>query len=250
MNLWLRFGQRIGLLRSVFIYYGIPLRRRRLSRFYAQFIRPGDLCFDIGSHVGSRLWAWSKLGARIVAVEPQPQCMRLLRHWYGNQSHITLIQQAVGPKPGTGTLFVSPRSPTVTTLSAAWIETVKRDNTFNSVRWEYTLPVTVTTLDTLIARFGLPSFCKIDVEGYELEVLQGLSQPLRALSFEYISVCLEAVRASIAYLAKLGTYEFNWSVGESQHLRSKVWLSAEQLGEQLDTIVRNSRSGDIYARLR
>ena len=92
----IRFVHRLGLWRSVLMYHAIPLRRRRLTRFYAQFIRPGDLCFDIGAHVGSRLRAWTPLGARILAVEPQPECMALLRRWYGDLAHITLIEQAVG----------------------------------------------------------------------------------------------------------------------------------------------------------
>ena len=68
MNIRTRFARGAGLLRSVLMYHGIPFRRRRLTQFYAQFIQPGDLCFDIGAHVGSRLRAWTPLGARIVAV--------------------------------------------------------------------------------------------------------------------------------------------------------------------------------------
>jgi hypothetical protein len=45
--------------------------------------------------------------------------------------------------------------------------------------------VEVTTLDALIAKYGIPAFCKIGVEGFEAEVLKGLSQPLRMLSLEY-----------------------------------------------------------------
>lgn len=232
------------------MYHGIPFRRRRLTRFYARFIRPGDLCFDIGAHVGSRLRAWTPLGARIVAVEPQPECMNLLRRWYGDRSHITLIEQAVGAAPGAADLLVSSRTPTVTTLSPDWIEAVRRDRAFEKVRWDYRLPVTVTTLDRLIAEQGLPAFCKIDVEGYELEVLRGLSQPIPALSFEYVPACLEAARGCVAYLAELGPYEFNWSVGEAQRLRSSGWLDAGQLLERLDGIAPAGKSGDIYARLR
>jgi len=103
--------QWLGLLRSVLIYHGIPFRRRRLTQFYARFIRPGDLCFDIGahvgsrlraSHVGSRLRAWLPLDARIVAVEPQPSCMALLRRWFSRDGRVTLIEQAVGACSGSG----------------------------------------------------------------------------------------------------------------------------------------------------
>lgn len=250
MSIWSHFERKIGLLRSVLMYHGIPLRRRRLTQFYAQFIGPGDLCFDIGAHVGSRLRAWTPLGARIVALEPQPDCMALLRRWFGNQVHITLIEQAVGAAPGVAELLVSPRTPTVTTLSPIWIAAVRQERGFMAVRWDTRIPVTVTTLDALIARYGVPAFCKIDVEGFEWEVLQGLSQPIPALSFEYLPFCLDTARSCVNFLAALGPYVFNWSVGEAQYLRSVNWLTATDLLEQLDVQARTGQSGDIYARLR
>lgn len=242
--------QRLGLVRSVLMYHGIPFRRRRLTRFYAQFIRPGDLCFDIGAHVGSRLRAWLPLGARIVAVEPQPNCMALLRRWFGGDGRVVLIDQAVGACPGTADLLVSPRTPTVTTLSRDWIAAVGRDRAFAGVRWGERLPVTVTTLDELIDRHGLPAFCKIDVEGYELEVLKGLSRPIPALSFEYLSICLDRARDCVMRVTGLGHYEFNWSVGESHRLRSADWLDADRMLARIETLGAAGGSGDIYARLR
>ena len=247
---FLHIGQRLGLLRSVLIYHGIPFRRRRLTRFYAQFIRPGDLCFDIGAHVGSRLRAWSPLDVRIVAVEPQSNCMALLRRWFGHNAAIILVEQAVGARPGVAELLVSPRTPTVTTLSRDWIAAVGGDRSFAGVRWEGRQPVAVTTLDTLIARHGLPVFCKIDVEGYELEVLRGLSQPIPALSFEYLSVCLDQARACVARLAALGEYRFNWSVGESHQLQSVDWLDPDRMLARIESLGAAGGSGDIYARLR
>jgi len=104
-------------------------------------------------------------------------------------------------------------------------------------------------LDQLIAEHGLPAFCKIDVEGYELEVLKGLSQPIPALSFEYVPACLELARDCVTYLARLGPYRFNGSVGEAQRLRSEEWLDAAPLLEWLAAVARTGRSGDIYARL-
>jgi FkbM family methyltransferase len=250
MNPWFRFEQRLGLLRSVLMYHGIPFRRRHLTRFYARFIRPGDLCFDVGAHVGSRLRAWLPLGARIVAVEPQPACMALLRRWFGGDARIALIEQAVGARVGTAELWVSPRTPTVTTLSRDWIAAVGQDRDFARVRWDERLSVTVTTLDELIARHGLPAFCKIDVEGYELEVLQGLSQPIPALSFEYLSICLDRARDCVMRLAELGDYEFNGSSGESHRLWSDDWLDADRVLARFGDLGSAGGSGDVYARLR
>lgn len=249
MSAWRSLARQSGLLRSVLIYHAIPWRRRQLTRFYAQFIKPGDLCFDIGAHVGSRLRAWRPLDARIVAVEPQPACMALLRRWFGQQSQIVFVEQAVGAAPGVAELQISSRTPTVTTLSPTWIAAVQRQRGFIAVRWDQRVPVTVTTLDALIACYGLPAFCKIDVEGYELETLQGLSQAIPALSFEYLPSRLETARDCVARLSKLGAYQFNWSVGEAQRLRSDHWLDAEAMRAQIARFTAAEDSGDIYARL-
>lgn len=230
------------------MYYGDPFKLWRMGRFYAQFIRPGDLCFDLGAHVGNRVWAWSRLGARVVAVEPQPACLNLLRRWYGRRRNVTLLEVAVGAQAGRAPLWVSAATPTVTTLSRGWIETVQQEESFAGVRWEEHVEVDVTTLDALIARFGVPAFCKIDVEGYELEVLRGLSQPLPALSFEYLPAARAAAVACVERLAELGDYRFNWSAGERHRWQAAAWVDAGQMVAFLRALRSKDRSGDIYAR--
>lgn len=236
-----------GLARSLVIYYGKPFHIRRLSRFYTSWVTPDDLCFDIGAHVGNRLQAWRRLGARVVAVEPQPLFMRWLRRCYGTDPNVMLVEQAVGAEPGQGTLLISRRTPTVTTLSAGWAGAVQRAASFQSVRWETGAPVAVTTLDGLIARFGRPAFCKIDIEGYELEALKGLSQPLRALSFEYVPATVEIALGCLDRLANLGDYRFNLTVGESLRLHGERWLLREEMAARLQELGAEERSGDIYA---
>ncbi len=245
-----RWGLRrsVGLLRWIRMHYGNPLRNRALARFYAQFVSPGDLCFDIGAHVGNRLWAWSRLGARIVALEPQPHCMRLLRRYYGHHPRIALVEEAVGSAPGTQILFVSERTPTVSTLSPDWMASVRAAPGFAKVRWDYGVPVRVTTLDTLIARYGIPAFCKIDVEGAELDVLRGLSYPLKALSFEYIAATVDVALACIKRLGELGRYEYNWLPSEPQRLWSSAWAGPVQMTDLLRRMPVGGRSGDVYAR--
>lgn len=237
--------QTIGLLRSLFIYYN-PWRYGRLAPFYASLVQPGDLCFDIGAHVGNHLAAWLSLGARVVAVEPQPLFMRWLRWRYGRFSQVVLVEQAVGAEENKQPLFISPRTPTVTTLPHAWITAVQQDASFQGVEWQTAVSVPVTTLESLITRYGEPTFCKIDVEGYELEVLKGLSRPLQALSFEYMPAAIHLAIACVARLEDLGEYEFNWTIGETHQWQTAVWLNAVQMKQKLPQL--KGKSGDVYAR--
>lgn len=245
-----KLTQQFGLLRSLIIYYR-PWKNRQLADFYAQFIGPGDLCFDIGAHVGNRLWAWTRLGARCVGVEPQPHLAAYLRRRYGNHPDIVLVEEAVGREPGTATLHISRANPTVTTLSRSWIDQVRQTDAFAKVAWDDAVTVPVTTLDALIAQHGLPAFCKIDVEGYELAVLRGLSQPIPALSFEVaLAGGVEALADAVACLdrlCELGTYRFNWSPGESHRLARSTWLNRAEMVAFLRDLPISANSGDVYA---
>jgi FkbM family methyltransferase len=239
----------LGFAFSFLIYYGLPFHHTALTRIYAPFIRSGDLCFDIGAHLGDRLRAWSRLGARVVALEPHPDMMNWLRRWYGQKTNIVLLEQAVGARAGTATLWMSRLAPSISTISHEWLSTVQQNPRFAGARWEEQIPVTVTTLDDLIAQYGKPAFCKIDVEGAELDVLKGLSQPLPALSFEYIPAVIETALGCMDRLSQLGKYEYNWRVSEFPRLKSSRWLSAEDMNAQLQRMPRDGNSGDVYARL-
>ncbi|MDQ3810947.1 MAG: FkbM family methyltransferase [Chloroflexota bacterium] len=239
-----------GILRSLWIYYASPGHLRRMVRLYGAFIRPGDLAFDVGAHVGSRTRAWLRLGARVIAVEPVPQAVRTLRAVFAGSPRVTIVPAAVGARPGRLPLLVSEREPTVSTLSSEWAERMLREReAFARTRWERTIQVPVTTLDALIANYGRPAFCKIDTEGYDLEVLRGLSQPLAALSFEYVPPALDLALACLERLGDLGPYAFNWSAGETMRLHWREWVDAPTLAGYLDRLPRQGTPGDIYARL-
>ena len=236
-----------GLARSLALYHGIPFRARRLARLYAQFLAPGTLAFDIGAHAGNRVRAFRRLGARVVAVEPQPDFVRLLGVLYGRDPEVVVVAAAVGTAPGEARLLVSERTPTVTTLSAEWARRVGADPSFRGVSWSPGEHVPVTTLDALVAAHGRPDFVKLDVEGSEAEALAGLSIAVPALSFEYVAAARDVAFACVDRLAALGRYEFNWSAGEKQRLAAPRWLQPDAIRTVLQD--RAAGSGDVYARL-
>jgi FkbM family methyltransferase len=238
-----------GIVRSLAMYHGVPGRHRRMTHLYGQFLGPGDVGFDIGAHVGSRVRAWRKLGAQVIAVEPQPDCLRVLRVFFGRDRGVTIVPQAVGAQAGRARLAVSSATPTVSSMSPDWIDAVTTDRSFSRVRWDSSVEVEVVTLDGLIARYGVPAFLKVDVEGFELDVLSGLSRPVPALSFEYLPPAHEAALAVLDLVQQLGEYRYNYSPIETMRWASDGWLDAAGLIGLLDRYRPLGRSGDVYAKL-
>jgi len=242
---------RLGLLRSLAIYWR-PGRQAALRRLYAPFVPPGSLVFDVGAHVGDRMIALADLGARVVAVEPQPQLQPWLRRLTGRRAdRITLVEAAVGAEAGTVDLAINRSNPTVSSASPAWRSAVVADHPgFRGQTWDAHARVPVTTLAALIEAHGEPVFCKIDVEGFEAEVLAGLDRPLAALSFEFVAGALDVARACVERLGQLGEYEYNMIIGERRRFAWGDWCDGEAVIAWLDGGAGGVRSGDLYARRR
>lgn len=238
-----------ALARSLALYHGNRARHRAMDALYRRFLAPGDLAFDIGAHVGDRTSSFRRIGARVVAVEPQPGPMRLLRLIHGRDRDVTLVEAAVGAVEGTVELHVNSANPTVSSTSAGFLAAAREADGWRDQHWDRTLSVPMTSLDALIARHGRPAFVKIDVEGFEDAVLAGLSQPLPALSFEFTTIARDVAGRCLDRLADLGHYRFNLSLGEEQRLAFAEPVAADVMRAHLAALPHAANSGDVYATL-
>ena len=234
------------LRRSLEIYYDDAARDAAMDALYAHFLRPGDLAFDIGSHVGDRSGSFRRIGARVIALEPQPLCARAIRAIYGGDTHVTMLEAACSSRPGTLRMRINSANPTLSTASGEFMAAADGAPGWEGQVWDETIAVAATTLDDLMARHGAPAFAKIDVEGFEDRVLAGLSRPLRGLSFEFTTIQQDVALRCLARLASLGAYRFDVALGESQRLTFGRWICGADMVAHLASLPRQANSGDVY----
>ena len=217
-----------------------------MDRLYGNFVRPGDLVFDVGAHVGDRVASFRRLGANVVAVEPQGAMVRALRLLYGRSKSVAIEPVAVGREAGRVPMLINADNPTVSSASPAFVKAARDAPGWETQRWSETIEVEVTTLDALIAKHGIPVFIKLDVEGFEAEALHGLSFAVRSLSFEFTTIQRDVALACIERCSAMGYARFNAALGESQTLIGE-WVDAREIARWLIELPQAANSGDIYA---
>jgi len=219
------------------------------TAFYSQFLKPGQISFDVGANMGNRTEAFLEIGCKVIAVEPQQECVEHLQSIFGENPNLVIVNKALDKEPGQKEIYISDAH-TLSSMSKEWIECVKsEDGPFKDFNWDTKVIVETETLDALISQYGKPAFCKIDVEGFEYNVLQGLSQQIDALSFEFSMGVVDSTIKCIEYLAELGPTVFNYSLGESLHMELPGYVDKSSI----INILKNhpggkSTGGDIYAK--
>jgi FkbM family methyltransferase len=209
---------------------------------YRSLIAEGSLCFDVGANVGAMSEALLKVGAHVIAFEPNPTVSPELQARCGHHANWSLVRTAIGKEADVATLYER-ESLGQSSLASDWEgEVIATHN------------VPVITLDAAIRKFGTPAYCKIDVEGYELQVLEGLTQPISLLSFEF-HLNVRDIEKTIACLKRLqsfGTARINVTSAESSTFHLKDWVALGEFTAQFPQQIEKSLSerpyGDLWVR--
>ena len=218
--------------------------RKKKSHDVLKLLNSGDLFFDIGAHLGEKSKKILDKNLKIVMLEPLPQCVKQLKESFKNNRNVEILEKAVGRTVGNMTLEVNSKMPTISTMAKHW-----KNGRFSNQKWDQIISVEVTTLDHLIKIYGLPNYIKIDVEGFELDVLLGLSQKAGIISFEFTSEFLDQSIKCLSHLKKIGYSEFNLSIGESRKFFFE-WSNADNLILNLTNEIKKNKLlwGDIYCK--
>lgn len=225
--------------------------RKKRREFYLQFLDSGDIYFDVGANFGNRIDPIIDDGISIVAIEPQPKCIKKLKRKFGNR--ITLITKGVGAKKDVMTMFLA-KAHTISTFSKDFIKDTQESGRFSKYKWEKEIEVEVETLDNIISEYGKPTFMKIDVEGFEFEVLKGLNTPIKYISCEYtVPERKDSLLNCIDRIVEISGEKnvvFNYSVGESMKWALEKWITPTKMKElAVSQSFIDTDFGDIYSKI-
>ncbi|MEH2161083.1 MAG: FkbM family methyltransferase [Nostoc sp.] len=228
-------------------------RNEKAFKFIKSILEPDSVVFDIGANIGYKAVIYSKIGCKVIAVEPDPRNIKILQRVFNNNKKVTLVEKAVSSQIGVEKIYISEQDSALTTFSTKWksfLESQKdRDDLaqFSPSVESYEIPT--TTLDALIEQFGVPRYIKIDVEGYELEAVKGLSQPIKLISLEAnLPEFREETIKSVLHLFEIENKAlFNYVLDDTKSFERNTWLDYEGITDFLKTT--DIRYMEIYCKM-
>ena len=137
----------------------------------SKFLNTNDLFFDVGAHLGEKSKELIKNNINVVMIEPQPECLKQLNKLYSENKFVTIVPMGLGKSQQKMEMSINSKQPVISTFAEHW-----KTGRFSDSKWDEKIIVDITTLDELIKKFGDPKYIKIDVEGFEHEVILGLTK--------------------------------------------------------------------------
>jgi FkbM family methyltransferase len=175
-----------------------------------------NLIFDIGFNVGEfTQTCFSKYpNCSVIAVEANPNLANNASPHFFTNYNFSLLNNLVSDKNGEATdFYISPYATGVSTASTEFMQNSRftkgsKNVEANSIQWQPAIKIESITVDSMIERYGIPDLLKIDVEGYELNVLKGLTQKVNDICFEWHEEESNNLYKILEHLQSLGYQQF------------------------------------------
>ena len=222
--------------------------RQRMLDFYSRFVRPDNLIFDVGANIGIYADVFTELGARVVAIEPNPECVRFLRS-LAQRTKLSVEACAVSDRAGSIKLQLSDNG-LLSTANPEWRSVVEQNPDYSGSHFVGEVEVETVTLDQVAERHGIPHFVKIDVEGFDDRALFGMSFRPSMLSFEFNRLLPAVAQRCLGAPVLSSGYEFNFQEGEEMRYVSPIWFERPEFAVRLENLAGSIRWGDVFARLK
>lgn len=241
--------QRVKFSRLYDLYWGVVDRkwidnRDQEIRFFQKTLvgfQQGNIVFDVGANQGYKTDVFLRLGARVVAVEPDSSNEQILKSSFHKfrmaKKPVIIIGKAVSDHSGVETMFVDAPGSALNTLNAKWVDTLRNDSVRfgKSLNFREKMEVETVTVEELIDTHGRPFYMKIDVEGYEATVLKGMGRSVPYISLEVNLPEFEPEALEcIALLERLGPGgSFNYTADCVHGFDLPNWLAKKEFMVEL-----------------
>ena len=215
----------------------VSKQSKKLKGYLEDFVGPSDLAFVFGDQTGAITGTLEEMAVKTISIQPFSAYYQHLSEKVAPETGVILVREDVGAfhaefyHNGIYEKHILPYSSNLTAEDTQ----------------EY---VTITTLDELIQRYGLPAFCHISGDGFEPDLIKGLNSPINTLAFTFYAYSTEKTTEILRRLLHIGDYEFNWKMSTDSKFLSKNWLNARELHQSMSSFGKRVFSGEIYARTR
>jgi FkbM family methyltransferase len=209
-------------------------------------LKEGYLVFDVGCNIGNKANEYLLHNTKVVGFEPQPNCINQLINRFKDNGNVIIEPIGLDSKKGNSFIYVASHD-TISSMSEDFINTVKSER-FNGYVWNEKVNINVDTLDNMILKYGTPNYIKIDVEGYELSVLKGLTKTIGVISIEFTPELCQSTIDCINYIDDLNQKSmYNYGYREDKHFKFNEWITKDEMINYLSSVNDfKIEFGDVY----
>jgi FkbM family methyltransferase len=191
------------------------------------------ILFDIGANRGLYTDSNAKKYDKFILVEANKHLCNFLKNNYINNPNIIIEQKIVSSDKNT--VFYISNVDVISSCDSEWINNSRFSNK-SCYNFNKTTDNESITIDELVEKYGIPEYIKIDVEGYELNVLKSMTKKYCPIGFEWAEEKKDELLLSLEYVKSLGYEKFCLQKEDKYDFVPEKWLDYNQIYKIVDEL--------------